>query len=434
MQLLKIVTVRKVELLAAIVGLAVFANGQSGQIHAIYDSPQGYLAGVTRDSSGNLYAGNFQGGAYYGGSIIELSLGTDGQWDATTLYSFSGSPDGAQVFGNLVFDAEGNVYGTTMYGGTGSCKDAYNDVGCGTVFELSPSGTGQWTETVLYSFQDDGDGRYPYAGVALDPSGNVYGTTMNGGAKANLTCFYGCGTVYKLSPAGNGQWTENVLHAFGLSVTDGQSPLSSLVLDANGSIYGTTEYGGVYPCAYGDVQVGCGTIFRLTPTSNGPWDESVFSFNYADGAGPIAGLTFDSAGNLYGTASYGGNNAECPGCGLIFKLIPGTGEHWAISTIHEFTGYNGPDGAVPYGGITIDASGNLYGTTEFGGSRQAGTLFKMLPRGNGGWEKATLSMNGVWTGYFVRSAPVVDPSTGIIYGSTYAGGTGARGVIYKVAP
>jgi uncharacterized repeat protein (TIGR03803 family) len=232
------------------------------------------------------------------------------------LYSFCTSkhcPDGAGSVAGLIFDANGNLYGTTQLGGTGSgCKAS----GCGAVFELIPD-NGKWTEKVLYSFcrtSGCSDGWFPRAGLIFDSAGNLYGTTFYGGTNGEQCYPTGCGTVFELTPD-NGKWTEKVLYRFcaNSSCFDGGFPTGGVIFDTAGNLYGTTRFGGTY--FYG-------TVFELTP-HNGKWTEKVlhsFVGNGSDGVGPYAGLIFDPAGNLYSTTFAGGAGLGL--YGTVFEIIP----------------------------------------------------------------------------------------------------------------
>jgi uncharacterized repeat protein (TIGR03803 family) len=271
------------------------------------------------------------------------------------LYSFcswTNCTDGRQPQAGLIFDAAGNLYGTTAFGGYYGLQTGY-----GTLFELTPAGGGSWTEQVVHNFNHDfTDGDEPYAGLIVDAAGNLYGTTSGGGT-------IGYGTVFELTPTGGGTWTE-VLHSFG-DGTDGLYPWAGLIFDAAGNLYGTTSEGGTYDG---------GTVFELTPAAGGGWTEKVLhSFgNGNDGAYPhYAGLIFDAAGNLYGTTSGGGTY----GGGTVFELTPAGGGSWTETVLHSFG--NGTDGAEPYAGLVFDAVGNLYGTTLGGGTYNYGTVFEL---------------------------------------------------------
>jgi len=260
-------------------------------------------------------------------------------WIETVLYRFTGGDDGGfPGYGDLAFDAAGNIYGTTMYGGT-SCD-------CGVVFELSRSGA-SWTESVLYSFTGDG-GTIPYAGVVLDSAGNLYGTTAFGGADNG-------GVVFQLNRPGS-SWTETVLHSFDFG-SDGANPIGGLIMDQQGSLYGTTP-------AYGSE--GSGTVYELQPAGHG-WSFSVLA-TLSGYVGPEDAPTMDAAGNLYAT-SYGDGIGSA---GNVFELTP-SGGSWTYSDLYDF---NGQDGAFPIGSVVLDAQGDVYGTTSaYGG----GEVWELRP-------------------------------------------------------
>lgn len=237
----------------------------------------------------------------------------------------------------------------------------------------------------LYSFGAPPDGNYPSANLVFDASGNLYGTTIQGGAN-------GAGTVFKLSPSA-GQWTESVLYSFCQlqSCEDGSSPYSSLVIDAAGTLYGTTYNGGIY------AQGGRGgVVFELTQQLGGTWTETVLhSFgNGVDGFGPQAGLVFDKSGNLYGTTTAGGmTSAICSeGCGTVFELSPSSTAQWTEKVLYSFCSQvNCADGGDPYGGVILDATGNLFGTTVGGGTANSdGTVFELSPGADGQWVETVL--------------------------------------------
>jgi uncharacterized repeat protein (TIGR03803 family) len=279
-------------------------------------------------------------------------------WIETAIYRFSGS-DGANPYGaDLIFDPAGNIYGTTYNGGAGGCSQ-----GCGTVYKLAPS-NGGWTESILYSFAQGGDAQHPWAGVIFDQSGNLYGTTVNGGA-------YGRRAIYELTPAGSG-WTETVLYSF-TGGADGANPYAGLTFDPAGNLYGATSVGGAS---------NGGTAFELTPSS-GSWTFNLlYSFTGPLGEfqpGPIANLVFNSAGNLYGTTHGAGPHNY----GSVFKLTPGGGS-WTYTSLHDFTG--GSDGGYPRSTILFDKSGNMYGTAAEGGTgnpancyASCGVIFEITP-------------------------------------------------------
>jgi uncharacterized repeat protein (TIGR03803 family) len=230
-------------------------------------------------------------------------------------------------------------------------------------FELSPGFEG-WKEVALHDFTcRNADGCEPLAGVILDAAGNVYGTTEMGG---NPRCGGGCGTVYELQPTSGG-WKEHILHDFG-AIGDGAVPgVGALTLDSAGNLYGTTGGGGA---------TGYGTVFKLTPQPDGHWKETILH-NFtggAQGVQPAAGVVMDKARNFYGTTTAGGD-PNC-GCGVVYKLSPGSNRKWIYTVLHRFTGY---DGAGPNANLILDDKGNLYGTTTTGGAGGYGVAFELTP-------------------------------------------------------
>lgn len=357
-------------------------------------------AGLISDAAGNLYGTTQMGGnqsCYNGcGTIFKLTHGADGKWSKTTLHRFNGR-DGTYPFAGLIFDAVGNLYGTTSGGGDPKICGP----GCGTVYRLSPGTKGQWVETVLHSFNGE-DGQFPAAGLIFDSSGNLYGTTRDGG-------YYGCGTVFELVRRGSDKWTEIVLHTF--DCKNGGLIYAGLVFDAKGSLYGTAANGGVY---------NDGTVFRLTKAANGKWIHTVLhSFDGKDGVGPTADLVFDEAGNLYGTTEEGGNLDYCYGygCGTVFTLTSGAGDKWMERVLHNF---NDGDGAYPNGRLVFDGTGNLYCTTT--GDLNYGTVVKLASGGNGDWKETVLyRFTNTEHGSYPVGGVLLD-ATGNLYGTTTIGG------------
>jgi uncharacterized repeat protein (TIGR03803 family) len=312
-------------------------------------------AGLIFDAAGNLYGTTTQGGLYNYGIVFELTPAAGGTWIFNELYNFRGGTDGANPYAELIFDAAGNLYGTTLNGGS-------TGTGYGTVFELTPAAGGTWTEQVLYSFRGGTDGTWPYAGLIFDAAGNLYGTTPNGSTNNG-------GIAFELTPAAGGTWTEKVLYSF-QGGTEGWNPFAGLIFDAAGNLYGTTAAGGGAQNA--------GTVFELTPAAGGTWTEKVLWSlrNPPDGNAPYSKLIFDGAGNLYGTTVHGGT----PGYGMVFELTPAAGGTWTEQVLHSFSGWiGGRDGANPLAGLIFDGAGNLYGTTDEGGTSGAGTVFEVTP-------------------------------------------------------
>jgi uncharacterized repeat protein (TIGR03803 family) len=335
----------------------------------------------------------------------------------TIVHSFGGGQDGANPQASLISDAGGNLYGTTFYGGNDpSCY--HPGLGCGTVFELTHAFGGDWTEKTLYNFNGTGaDGVLPGAGLIFDGSSNLYGTTYAGGA-------YGGGTVFELTPNANGDWTERTLHNFGDHSKDGTGSQAALVFDAAGNLYGTTYSGGAY---------GYGTVFELAPIANGGWTEKIllsFYNNGRSGIYPFAGLTFDASGNLYGTTYTGG----VFGAGTAFELSPSADGRWTEKILHNF-GDTSKDGIATQATLVLDAAGNLYGTTYGGGAHVAGTVFELTPKIGGGWSERILhNFNDNGKDGTIPYFGVVRDATGNLYGTTYSGGIHGAGAVFELIP
>ncbi|HKS72568.1 MAG TPA: choice-of-anchor tandem repeat GloVer-containing protein [Terriglobales bacterium] len=336
----------------------------------------------------------------------------------STIYTFQGS-DGANPWAGMILDQAGNLYGTTSNGGT---------YGNGTVFELMPTSNG-WQESVLYSFRGHGDGKWPYPGLVMDSTGNLYGVGFEGGPKYSPDCINGgCGVVFELSPAGGGTWIYSVLYTF-TGGRNGYGPLGTLVLDSAGNLYGTTREGGD-PTAF---DMGGGVVFELAHTSAGWKKKTLYAFHgLTDGAVPYGGVTFDSAGNLYGNATLAGDLASCSGqgCGVVYELSPTTSGMWNETVLHTFTG---SDGVQPYGSLIFDPAGNLYGATYSGGAFQYyGTVFMLSPSGSG-WSFTTLHSFQVSDGEWPQNGLFRD-AAGNLYGTTVQGGAKqVGGVAYELS-
>jgi len=326
--------------------------------------------GVIVDTAGNLYGTTVCGGSQNSGIVFELTR-SEGGWTEKVLHNFGGGTDGALPYAGVIFDAAGNLYGTTSAGG------AHKG---GTVFELSPGTNGAWTEKVLYSFVPGNTGYVsgPIGAVVFDAAGNLFGTTYGGGLGSD-DCDpteASCGRVFELSPGAHGKWTEKTLHPFG-GLPDGANPWAGVTLDETGNVYGTTLYGGTGQCysGYGKV-IGCGVVYRLSPSQNGKWSETVlhsFVVNGFDGTNPFANLTLGSGGNLYGTTYGGGTRAG----GTSFKMTRHPDDEWTQSVIYNFGRYG--DGAAPEAGLIFGANGKLFGTTAYGGEYEDGTVFEFVP-------------------------------------------------------
>ena len=377
-----------------------FGNGTDGYYP--------YYGSLVIDGGGNLYGTTQQGGIHGLGTAFELSPREGGSYSETLLHSF-GNPatqDGSEPEAGFIFDTAGNLYSTTLYGGI------HNS---GTVFELSPNGSGGWTEMVLRSF-DGTDGGNPQAGLILDGAGNLYGTTYYDG-------IYFVGTAFELSPNGSGGWAETVLHSFDPRGTDGALPYAALLFDSAGNLYGTTTESGTN---------GDGTVFELSPAEGGNWTETTLAnFNGPDGATPLTGnLVFDSAGNLYGTTNDGGTYY---GHGTVFELTPNGGGGWTDDVLHNFA--NGSDGNSPYAGVIFDTHGNLYGTNIYGGTNSWGTVYELSPNGSGGWTEVILhDFNNNGTDGIYSLGSLIFDSAGNLYGTTLEGGANGAGIVYELSP
>jgi hypothetical protein len=282
-------------------------------------------------------------------------------WHLTVLHNFAAGEDGSSPSSEVAFDPAGNIYGTTLYQGSPTCVIA-GISGCGTVFKLSHNPDGSWTNTTLYEFQGPNDGAWPYAGVVLDPSGNIYGVTDVGGTGP---CDYGwgCGSVFELSPSGSG-WVETILHEFS-GGSDGGNPDYGLIFDSAGNLLGTATTGGA----------GLGTVFELTPGQQSWAFNPIYTFAGSQANGPSSKLTMNASGDLFGTSTGGG----VYGFGTAYKLTAGNGV-WNYSSLHDFD-LQGSDGGEPVGGVVFDANGNVYGTAATGPypSPDDGVLFQITP-------------------------------------------------------
>jgi uncharacterized repeat protein (TIGR03803 family) len=418
---------------AALLALVASSFGQQETVlynfnPAIHDGvgPQGSLI---LDASGNLYGTTYIGGihscggvAFYCGTAFELSPAKDGGWTEKVIHNFGNGTDGYGPSAGMVFDSVGNLYGTTYQGG------AY---GYGTVFELSPTVGGGWSERVLHHFNYDGkDGINPVAALILDGAGNLYGTTLGGGTSDG-------GSIFELIRAADGNFTEKILHSFAFNGADGVNPYGALVADSSGNFFSTTSGGGLY---------GWGIVFELSPATGG-WTEKIlhdFNYNGEDSVQPTSGLALDAAGNLYGSAAGGVYN-----WGAIFELSPGKNGRWTENILHNFN-LKAEDGSNPAGAVTIDASGHLYGSTLSGGLYTYGTVFELTPelsRAEGGAysEKILHNFSGTLKsgaldgtdGREPESALTLD-GAGNLYGTTYQGGAfgGAfgYGTVFEITP
>ena len=418
---------------------------------------KGPVSSLIADEQGALYGTTYEGGANGYGTVFKLTppASNGAPWKETVLYSFCSRGeclDGSYPTGGLLFAAGGALYGTTQYGGL-PCGNS----GCGTVFKLSPPKNGHthWTHDVIHYFQpfpsDPGivvDGTNPTAGLIADQHGVLYGTTNGGGLCGSVN---GSGTVFKLVPDTGHGWKETVINVFcGSGIGDGADPTGNLAFGPDGTLYGTTEKGGAngYGTAFKMTPPG---------KDDATWPETVlYSFaGGSDGAYPLSGLVSDGFGALYGTTTYGGANCDVTSwCGTVFLMLPG---ETPLGTIHSFGGTASdghPDGAYPVGGLIILQNGVLYGTTEYGGAfhkppagcdflHACGTIFKLTPDAARvtGWKESVLHRFCDQAKYNDGCITGANPTAGLLeyqnafYGTTSFQGEGAAcdcGTVFKL--
>lgn len=406
--------------------LHIFTGGSDGAIP---------VGGLTMDRAGNLYGataagGNtgsncqFGGAANGCGTVFRLVRGSSG-WVLSPLYAFQGYADGLFPSGRVIFGPDGALYGVTQSGGEATCNAGFGT--CGIVFRMTPPASVcksiicPWQKSTIFSFNGP-DGAEPMSEVVFDHAGNLYGTTYGGGGHGNDICFYdnnGCGTVYELTPS-NGAWTEAVLHAFPATAFDGQNPYANLIFDSAGNLYGSMPQGGAS---------GEGAVFQLSPSGSGWMENLLYSFHTnSTGIEPEGGLLLAS-GSLIGTTSTGGTGDG----GTVFELTPGQGG-WTFNLMYSLSGqqYFGPRAS-----LTMDAAGNLYGTTVSGGAHGYGSAFKLTPS-NGGWTYTSLhDFTGGTDGTYVASNLIMD-ADGNLYGVASGGASGSCfrgcGVVFEITP
>lgn len=353
-------------------------------------------AGLISDPAGNLYGTTQYGGDSDNGAVWMLTKNGN-SYTQSTLYSFSKTNDGGNPTGGLVRDAAGILYGTTSSAG------AFNR---GTVFMLDPS---THVLTTLSSFGGDTDGWVPYAGVIMDSAGNLYGTTSTAPG-AN-------GSVFMLNP---GTQVLTTLYTFTDPGTGAFPNYGNLLMDADGNLYGATLQGG----SFVNCQFGCGVVYKLTKNGDGYTQSVLYTFSgQSDGSGPQSGLAMDASGNLYGTTALGGTSNY----GTVFKLTK-NGDTYSQSVLYSF---NGTNGGWPYAGVTLDAAGNVYGTTGIGGTNGFGTVF-MLAKNSGNYNVSVLHSFSRPDGTSPRAGLLLD-NAGNFYGTGYNGGTANRGTVFVLA-
>jgi len=443
---------------AVTMGLAAssFCAGQEAVLHTFTGAERnsGSAPGsLTFNASGDLF-GTFSAGGvgeFADGGVFEMTPKAGGGFTYQAIHQFSqATGDGANPSSAFVLDAKGNLYGVTPNGGNG----------CGIVFELSPTASGKWKETILHKFDSNGkDGCNPSGRLIFDQAGDLFGGTFNGGGGlTNFFCNNGCGTTYKLHLA-NGKWTETVVHRFTGKGTDGQSPTGGLAFDKAGNLWGTTFIGGVGKSSTcGDTNGAgfCGTVFELTPNANGTWTEStLYSFvDASTGWNSFSGLILDQAGDLVGTTENGGSALQ----GTVFKITPKGEGKVEESLIHEFVGE--ADGAFPNSGLTLGAAGTLYGVVSQGGGiggenictedsdESCGIVYKLTPGSDGTFTETILyTFKGGADGAGPADDVLAFDANGDVFGSASAGGDfnfnqtgcpgnlpGGCGVVFKVKP
>lgn len=417
----------------AVIGISLIAGtshaSDNVQLLHVFPKYQGDgmypAAGLISDSNGNLYgttsfggSGNVaDGGA---GTVFELSLGT-GKWKERVIYNFSGGTDGGAPMASLIFDSKGNLYGATYGGGNPAC-------GCGVVFELSPRADGTWSETVLHQFGNQGQElNQSWGPLTFDTKGNLYGTAASGG----MLC--GCGGIFELTPQANGKWKYSDIYLF-TGAQDGGNPESRLIFDSEGNLYGAAGTAVFTPV----------TIFELTPTS-GRWQFQLLATLPGCGAcdqyGVMSAPTFDTKGNLFGTITVGGRY----GYGYLYEVYRQNGS-WTWTTLHDFTG--GHDGGFPYTAPLFDSKGNMYGATYgvgtvYGSSCgfpcNGGTVWQLVPGEGGQWTMFTLHVFGDTE--YETQGPIGDVlmnSTGSLIGATFFGPAGYLnnwyGTVFELTP
>jgi uncharacterized repeat protein (TIGR03803 family) len=378
------------------------ATGSKKIVHTLHDEPGANpRSNLIFDAEGNLYGSTISSGreACKCGTVFRLSPQAGGGWNYEVLYQFKGEEDGGYPTGKLVFDKTGKLYGAMAWGDGG-------------VFQLTQQPGGSWAEIAIYAFTGEPDGSNPYSGMTIDNSGNLYGTTQSGGAN-------GIGCVYMVSPTANG-WSETVLHSF--SGSDGAYPWADVALDAAGNVYGTTIAGGAY---------GQGAVFELY-TSHGSWAETVlYSFRGGTHQGwPAAGVYLDASGKIFGTLSDNGDDG-LPGA--VFRLEPNSNGVWTETLLHTF-GKRG-DGAFPWSDLVPDDAGNLYGTTYVGGNAGNGVIYKLAQNANGDWTESVFFSFNYRDGANPADNPVTFDASGNLFVATDSGGLrSGYGVVLEIGP
>jgi uncharacterized repeat protein (TIGR03803 family) len=398
---------------ALTLALATTAHAQTETIPRDVTEPSGAspITQLIQDAAGNLYGTTLSGGLYNDGVVFELEQGPDGGWTQKVLYNFSEIIWNGYV-GRLLLDSAGNLYGTVPYGGPT----------CGFVYRLSPSASSSWNFTNIHSFNcsfGSTDGQVPSSGLTMDKAGNLYGVTSSGGFYYHD--FYLGGAVYELTPSGNGQWTEQVLYSFSFLGPGGYAPQYELILDSSGNIFGVTTLGADNNC-FLDIpkllETGCGTVFELTESA-GVWNENILHtftepvLGAEQYFGPIMGLTMDSAGNLYGSTTT-----------AFYEVQPNNQGPWTYLQLAPAVGANGP--------LLIDKQGNFYADTQQGGNGN-GFAFE-LHNSDGRWSLDTIYAFPAPTPY-VYPRPLSMDTNGNLFGTTLESYTqDDDGAIFELKP
>jgi uncharacterized repeat protein (TIGR03803 family) len=380
--------------------------------------------GLVFDSKGNLYGSTVYGGHSDNceggdgqtscGVAFQLTPKAGGSWAEKVLHTFSNNGTDGTYPGGMIFDAVGNLYGTT--GAGGPYGDGIPFFG-GIAFELSPAAGGTWTEKILYDFGGGDVGYSPGSPLIFDAAGNLYGSTFSGGSSVGVHGL-GCGSVFELTPGAGGTWTASSLHTF-MDEDDGCGP-GSLIRNAEGDLFGAADYG----------KFGYGVVFELTPGSGGVWTDVFLKSFGNDGPDNPNNLVFGSDGSVYAAACNGQGSHGLYKYGSVVEFTPSTGGTWTYSVLYTFTGTS--DGTCP-GGLVFDASGNLYGVTAGGGTDNYGTVFELTPGVDGIWTKTILhSFAGGSDGSYPDGLTLA--TSGDLYGTTSSGGVYNGGTVFKIVP
>jgi uncharacterized repeat protein (TIGR03803 family) len=430
-------TARAVQIIGIAFVVAAFATAAHAGTFQVLYTFHGYpardganpQAAPFMDSKGDLYGTTEAGGTSACGVVYKLHKSRSGTWKETILHSFACGNDGEGPIGGVIEDKLGNLYGDTELGGTGDCYFFGERIGCGTVYKLSPAKGGGWINTVLYSFPAPHDFfGGPEASLTFDDNGALYGTTVFDDECAGVSR----GSVFLLKPV-NDKWKERELHRFCNDGHDGRSPAyGSLVFDPAGNLYGTASEGG-----HG---TDTGVVFQLNPLGSGKWQfKKIHQFTQDDGGVLEGGLTIDAAGNLYGAETDGGLS----NFGAIYELSPAAGGTWNETVLYTFVA-DGVDGQNPWQNPVFDSHGNLFGTTQQGGSAtycvNCGVIYELVPQGGGKWGESVVYSFGSQLNVTDGADPIGGLTLGKdgnFYGTTLQGGDsscGNCGVVFEFTP